>query len=92
MRILLGYQRRQYTNKEGKQVIGYEIYFGNRIDQNGKGYSPALRYNPRKQQFQNWFISEKTFNSLKEIDKLVGKPVQIFTDPDYGNIASIIAE
>lgn len=90
MKILLGYCFKQYTNKNGQNVRGYEVYFGNLIDeQNGKGYSPALRFNQSRKTWQNWFISEDTFNKIKQLPSLVGKAVQVYTDPDYGNIVSI---
>lgn len=92
MKILLGYDHKQYTNKDGRQVSGYEIYFAQLINnETGKGYSPSLRYNVKAKKFQNWFVSDENFNKIKDLGKLVGKEVQVYTDPDFGNIVSIIS-
>lgn len=93
MKLLLGYAHKSYTNKKGELVSGYEIYFGNLIDeQQGKGYSPALRFNQSRKTWQNWFISDQTFEKIPGLTKLVGKPVEVYTDPDFGNIISIIGQ
>lgn len=92
MKIFLGYSRKSYTNKKGEVVNGYELYFANQIsDQEGKGYSPALKFNQARKTWQNWFISDRTFENIPGITKLVGKAVNVYLDPDFGNIASITA-
>lgn len=91
MKTLLGYMKREYTNKKGVLVRGYEVYFGRSINPDlGKGVFPSLRFIQSKKQFQNWFVSEDVFDKFQGIDKLIGKPVEVYTDPDYGNIVSII--
>lgn len=90
MRILLGYSKKEYTNKDGVLVSGFELYFAKSIEeQDGRGYRPALRFNRKSNKFENWFISSKTFDSLKGLPSLVGKAVNVYTDPDFGNLASI---
>lgn len=92
MKILLGYSHKTYTNKKGEVVSGYELYFANQInEEDGKGYSPALRFNQARKTWQNWFISDKTFQNIPKLQQLVGKAVNVYLDPDFGNIASITA-
>ena len=93
MKLLLGYARKSYTNKKGEVVSGYELYFANSIDEsNGKGYSPSLRFNQVRKTWQNWFISDDTFRNIPKLPQLVGKAVQVYTDPDFGNIISVIGQ
>lgn len=92
-KILLGYEHKQYTNKDGRVISGFEIYFGQSVDEeSGSGYKPKLRYRQDKKQFQNWFVSDDTFSKMGQLSKLIGKPVEFYTDPDFGNIVSIIGQ
>lgn len=94
MRKLIGYRPKKYTNKKGDLVEGYEVYFiqsQNEAD-GSKGYAPWLRWNQSRKCFENWFVGKRAFEALKAIDKLIGQPVNIYTDPDYGNIVSIQME
>lgn len=94
MRKLIGYKPKKYTNKKGDLVEGYEVYFIQTLpeEEGTKGFTPWLRWNQSRKCYENWFVNKKTFEALKAIDRLLGQPVNIYTDPDYGNIVSIQAQ
>lgn len=91
-KILLGYRRHDYTRSNGMQVKGYEIYFAEKVDKNedGAGAYPYLRWRQETKSFQNWYVTEERFNKLSGIEKLIGKPVIFYLDPEYHMICSII--
>lgn len=92
--ILLGYRRHDYTRSNGVQVTGYEFYFAERIDsaEDGAGAHPYLRWNAATKSFQNWFVPDERFKKLDGINKLVGKPVVFYLDPEFHMICSIVPD
>ena len=61
--IYLGYEKKEYVNKEGKTIVGYNLFYAYTGD-NHIGYKPAMRYNGVRKSLGYCYLSEFQFDKL----------------------------
>lgn len=84
---LIGYDKREYKNKEGADRVGYNIYITERCS---IGYKFLLKFDNSRRSNSPYFISAESFSRLgmDRIERLPAGIKEIYFDK-YGNLGSI---
>lgn len=60
--VFLGYEKKEYDNKEGRHVIGYNCYFA--FTGNFNGFKPMLKFDRDRQSLSYIYLTEAGFERL----------------------------
>lgn len=61
--VFLGYEKREYTNKDNKQVIGYNVFYCFTADGH-TGYKPAMRFDSNRKSLQYQYVTQAQFERI----------------------------
>ena len=61
--VFMGFEKREYTNKNNKLVTGYNVYYAYTGD-NHFGFKPAMRFDQARKSLGYCYLSQAQFERL----------------------------
>lgn len=87
MYYYLGHEKREYTNKDGKQVVGYNLFLA-KDDHGVVGIRPMMRFDVSRKSLGFLYLSEQVFKDLGIASLTPSCKVDLLFN-EYGNIKKI---
>ena len=61
--VFMGFEKREYTNKDGKNIIGYNVFYAY-TGENHVGFKPAMRFDQVRKSLGYCYLNELQFERL----------------------------
>lgn len=90
MYYYLGYEKREYKNKEGKDVCGYNVFLAKKCEGSAVGFRPMMRFDTSRKSLGYIFMTPDKFNRLRLDSIKPFSPVKL-TFNEYGGVESILS-
>lgn len=84
----LGYEKREYKNKEGKDVLGYNLFIAKKCEEPSVGFRPLMRFDSSRKSLGFIYLTPDKFSKL-HLDAIKPfSPVKV-TFNEFGSVETV---